>query len=287
MTTKPQLRSRVPKAIEIIKYWQSIEGIKRLKSIEDAFGGEDCARLIEKFFSIDADCPACMSCGRPRSEWSKLERCHILGVTHAYESNQPIDDVSAAHNFVLMCRPCHVDSPTTTDEMTFWQWMQDTPTRAEALAEGVRTMIASYGVAVATKAFDAFMNTEPMVVEGRISINTLISGMRSHARSIARTEPKQQSERSSVDEMLEEYELMHERINAKRAPYGKEWKDGALVDNPEEMEVLALIRELRCTGLTFRALAAELEARGVINRKGRAVWSLSTLKAICDGDTHH
>ena len=287
MTTKTQLKSRVPKAIEIIKYWQSIEGIKRLKSIEDAFGGEDCARLIEKFFSIDADCPACMSCGRPRSEWSKLERCHILGVTHAYESNQPIDDVSAAHNFVLMCRPCHVDSPTTTDEMTFWQWMQDTPTRAEALAEGVRTMIASYGVAVATKAFDAFMNTEPMVVEGRISINTLISGMRSHARSIARTEPKQQSERSSVDEMLEEYELMHERINAKRAPYGKEWKDGALVDNPEEMEVLALIRELRCTGLTFRALAAELEARGVINRKGRAVWSLSTLKAICDGDTHH
>lgn len=287
MTTKTQLKNRVPKAIEIIKYWQSSEGIKRLKSIEDAFGGEDCARLIEKFFSIDADCPACMSCGRPRSEWSKLERCHILGVTHAYESNQPIDDVSAAHNFVLMCRPCHVDSPTTTDEMTFWQWMQDTPTRAEALAEGVRTMIASYGVAVATKAFDAFMNTEPMVVEGRISINTLISGMRSHARSIARTEPKQQSERSSVDEMLEEYELMHERIKAKRAPYGKEWKDGALVDNPEEMEVLALIRELRCTGLTFRALAAELEARGVINRKGRAVWSLSTLKAICDGDTHH
>lgn len=283
MTTKPQLRSRVPKAIEIIKYWQSIEGIKRLKSIEDAFGGEDCARLIEKFFSIDADCPACMSCGRPRSEWSKLERCHILGVTHAYESNQPIDDVSAAHNFVLMCRPCHVDSPTTTDEMTFWQWMQDTPTRAEDLAEGVRTIIASYGVAVATKAFDAFMNTEPMVIEGRISTNTLISGMRSHARSIARTEPKQQSERSRVDTMLD----VHERIKAKRAPYGKQWKDGALVDKPEEMEVLALIRQLRCTGLTFRALAAELEARGVINRKGRAVWSLSALKTICDGDSHH
>ena len=238
MTTKPQLRSRVPKAIEIIKYWQSIEGIKRLKSIEDAFGGEDCARLIEKFFSIDADWPACMSCGRQRSEWSNLERCHILGVTHAYESNQPIDDVSAAHNFVLMCRPCHVDSPTTTDEMTFWQWMQDTPTRAEDLAEGVRTIIASYGVAVATKAFDAFMNTEPMVVEGRISTNTLISGMRSHARSIARTEPKQQSERSRVDTMLE----VNERIKAKRAPYGKKWEDGALVDNPEEMEVLALIR---------------------------------------------
>ncbi len=280
MTTKQQLKSRVPKAIEIIKYWQSTEGLKRLKSIEDAFNGEDCARLIEKFFSIDTDCPACMSCGRPRDEWSKLERCHILGVTHAYESNQPIDDVSAAHNFVLMCRPCHVDSPTTTDEMTFWQWMQDTPTRAEDLAEGVRTIIASYGVAVATKAFNAFMESAPMVVEGRISTNTFIAGMRSHARSIARTEPKQQSERSRVDTMLE----VHERIKAKRAPYGKQWKDGALVDNPEEMEVLALIRELRCTGLTFRALAAELEARGVINRKGRAVWSLSALKAICDGE---
>jgi len=67
-----------------------------------------------------------------------------------------------------------------------------------------------------------------------------------------------------------------------KAPYGKRWENGALVDDAEEIKKLILIRNLRLSGLTFRALAAELEARGIINRKGRAVWSLSALKLICE-----
>lgn len=67
-----------------------------------------------------------------------------------------------------------------------------------------------------------------------------------------------------------------------KAPYGKRWENGALVDDAEEIKKLILIRNLRLSGLTFRALAAELEVRGIINRKGRAVWSLSALKLICE-----
>ena len=68
-----------------------------------------------------------------------------------------------------------------------------------------------------------------------------------------------------------------------KAPYGRRWEGGSLVDDAEEIKKLLLIRNLRLSGLTFRAIAAELEARGVINRKGRAVWSLSALKMICEG----
>ena len=68
-----------------------------------------------------------------------------------------------------------------------------------------------------------------------------------------------------------------------KAPYGKRWEGGSLVDDVEEIKKLILIRNLRFSGLTLRAIAAELEARGVINRKGRAVWSISALKLICEG----
>jgi site-specific DNA recombinase len=107
---------------------------------------------------------------------------------------------------------------------------------------------------------------------GRLVLNVLMS--------VAAWEREAIGERTSA--ALQAKKARGEALGT--APYGKKWEDGALVNNPEEMEVLALIRELRCTGLTFRALAAELEARGVINRKGRAVWSLSALKAICDGE---
>ena len=56
------------------------------------------------------------------------------------------------------------------------------------------------------------------------------------------------------------------------APYGFHLAaDGEhLEELPEEQAVLAQVRELRAAGHSFRAVAAELTARGVLNRNGRA-----------------
>jgi site-specific DNA recombinase len=42
-----------------------------------------------------------------------------------------------------------------------------------------------------------------------------------------------------------------------------------LEELPEEQHALAVVRELRAAGLSFRRLAAELTARGLVNRNGR------------------
>jgi len=106
---------------------------------------------------------------------------------------------------------------------------------------------------------------------GRLVLNVLMS--------VAAWEREAIGERTSA--ALQAKKARGEALG--KAPYGKRWEDGALVDDAEEMQTLNIIRDLRRSGLTFRALAAGLEARGVINRKGRAVWSLSALKVICDG----
>lgn len=60
-------------------------------------------------------------------------------------------------------------------------------------------------------------------------------------------------------------QIKHElaKRRAERIPYG---------GNPEEQEVLNIIKQLLLTGLTFETLVAELEARGVINSPGKATW---------------
>lgn len=60
-----------------------------------------------------------------------------------------------------------------------------------------------------------------------------------------------------------------ERVGS--VPYGYRLAaDGrTLVEVPEELEVVRLARELRSGGMSFRAVAAELEARGHLSRTGR------------------
>ena len=57
-----------------------------------------------------------------------------------------------------------------------------------------------------------------------------------------------------------------------RAPYGfKVSADGVTLEaNDTEQEIIELVRELRATGLSLRKISAELAARGVFNRNGRA-----------------
>lgn len=55
-----------------------------------------------------------------------------------------------------------------------------------------------------------------------------------------------------------------------------------LVANDVEQHTLALIRDLRDSGWTLRAIAAELTARGAATKEGKARWSYSTVQRILE-----
>jgi len=58
----------------------------------------------------------------------------------------------------------------------------------------------------------------------------------------------------------------------------------SLEENPAELMDLDLIRQLRADGISIRALAAELNARGVLNRGRR--WNHGSLGRLCAKEIH-
>ena len=54
-----------------------------------------------------------------------------------------------------------------------------------------------------------------------------------------------------------------------RVRYGTKVEEGRIVLNPDERRVLVEAKRLRAAGLSLRAVAAELELAGFVNRKGR------------------
>ncbi|MFO0969295.1 MAG: recombinase family protein [Gemmataceae bacterium] len=70
-----------------------------------------------------------------------------------------------------------------------------------------------------------------------------------------------------------------ERIS-RYVPFG--WTFGAerrLVENAEEQEAIALMRRLREEGMSYRTIAAELQRRGILPKRG-AQWIHTTVKGI-------
>jgi DNA invertase Pin-like site-specific DNA recombinase len=74
-------------------------------------------------------------------------------------------------------------------------------------------------------------------------------------------------------------------------PYGKcVDADGVhLIDHPTEQAVIATVRELRASGLSHRAIAAELNHRGMVNRAGGAFQKTQIIRMLDDreGTTHY
>lgn len=76
--------------------------------------------------------------------------------------------------------------------------------------------------------------------------------------------------------------LRHEgqRISG-RIPLGFDvLEDGHLVPNVDEQETLGLIRRLREEGRTLRAIAAELEERGIRTKTGGSTWAPKVLADV-------
>ena len=67
----------------------------------------------------------------------------------------------------------------------------------------------------------------------------------------------------------------HSNING-RPPFGYQWIDGALVEEPSEYRVLSIMKELRSRGSSYPQIAAELKARGCKTKRG-GDWFPSTV----------
>ncbi len=79
--------------------------------------------------------------------------------------------------------------------------------------------------------------------------------------------------------------LQHMKAKGQRVgtiPYGyRTAKDGSTLEaNESEQRIVALVHQLHKDGMTLASIRAELQARGIENRKGKTAWSLSTLHKI-------
>jgi site-specific DNA recombinase len=68
-------------------------------------------------------------------------------------------------------------------------------------------------------------------------------------------------------------------------PLGYEDQDGKLVPINEELLIVSEIKYMRGGGLSLHKIAADLNGRGIIGKRGGKFYA-STIKAICDNDLH-
>jgi len=170
MATRSELRASVPSQKRILEYWISDEAASRLRAIQDRLGLG--SRVSRKILTVKLKEPACMICERPRSGWSSLERCHILGVANALEVGATKDEVSHPSNFILMCRRCHLDSPTISDLDAFWIWVAGRQSFMCDFVDVVTKISHQYNTQVVRSALLAYFSSDVMPVEGYISQNS-------------------------------------------------------------------------------------------------------------------
>ncbi len=141
---KQKGKSPSASAVSVWKYWFCQGGWERWKEADQRLG----TRITSKMISIDHDYPMCWACHTPRSKWSSLERCHIIP-----KSSGGAGDAS---NLILMCRMCHLESPTVNHSDALFIFLSRKKTRAEVYQEELRDIIKNsklsvVGLAIAWK----------------------------------------------------------------------------------------------------------------------------------------
>ncbi|NJL71238.1 MAG: hypothetical protein HC888_06315 [Candidatus Competibacteraceae bacterium] len=63
-------------------------------------------------------------------------------------------------------------------------------------------------------------------------------------------------------------------------PYGTRIRNGRVVPNKAELKVIRRMCELRSCGLTYRQIAAKLEATGIPTKTGRPSWAATTIMKL-------
>lgn len=187
MSEKKKMRSSTPAAKRIVEHWTSRAGLLSLKSIEQRLDLED-SKLTLKMINIEPDDPACMACGQIRGTWTSLERCHILGIDDALACNLTASDISIVSNFVMMCRKCHVESPTSADPDTFWMWFAHKQTKQEEFMAMCRQLIDLFGEEIVVSAWCASAESPLYPVEGVISVSAMKASLLSNIVKIKKGE---------------------------------------------------------------------------------------------------
>lgn len=108
---------------------------------------------------------------------------------------------------------------------------------------------------------------------GRLVLNVL--------GSVSQWEREQIAERTAA--ALQYKKHQHEVYN--HVPLGYAAADGKLVPIDEELRVVADIMALRDQGLSYHAIAAEMNARGIVGKRGGCFYA-STIRAIFVNDLH-
>lgn len=103
---------------------------------------------------------------------------------------------------------------------------------------------------------------------GRLVLNVLMS--------VAQWEREAISERTS-DAL--QARASRGLVKGGQAPTGKQWHEGALVAHDAEAEAVAIVHELRESGLSLRQIVAELNTLGVPTRQG-AKWHLTSVSRV-------
>lgn len=90
---------------------------------------EDIAEYWNEVFPDKAlQANVCWRCGIKK----RLDRAHIQA--------RSIEGLDQAHNFVLLCKHCHIDAPNVDDEGYMWEWLnyyRDRPVQDLWFFEGV------------------------------------------------------------------------------------------------------------------------------------------------------
>jgi len=88
---------------------------------------------------------------------------------------------------------------------------------------------------------------------------------------------------SAVSDALQRHGLTKEAKDRNRrsqhSPFGFDYKNGTLVPNRTEQQVIRQVRQLRAAGLTYRDIAAHLNRKLVASKRG-GVWDPSTIQRI-------
>lgn len=131
-------------AKKVWEYWFCEKGWERWKEADQRLA----TRITSKMISIDIDYPMCWACHTPKSYWSRLERCHIIPKSSGGKGD--------ASNLILMCRTCHLESPTVNHSDALFIFLSRKKTRSEVYQEELRdillnTKLSMTGITIAWK----------------------------------------------------------------------------------------------------------------------------------------
>jgi len=229
---------------------------------------------LDEFVS-DLGEPSCFACGFYKPSWdkhakiskrweeSKLERAHIIADSLGGED--------APHNLLLLCPTCHIEAPMTNEPKWILLWARKRENFRNKQHRQVMEEYMRMGGDVAK------ITTIPLE-EYKNLFDTL--GIASHPEN-SYTAPSnlavlllaaQEWEREAIGERTRDA-MRHKKANGERVgtlQYGYRLKADGVQLEPDEAEqaVLSRIGELRASGLSVRAIAAELNREGFRTRRG-------------------